>query len=198
MAGGVTNNAAVNSPPPIAEGEKLTPAYLALFRELCDLKRIHSADRAGSLAARLFAAGWSALLGPDDPRHAMLRTVAAALAAARLGDLDLARLTSLGLDRGEATEVLERAFDQVAAALDPVLAALAAPAFGGDPTHAFVAGIAHHLHNAAMPDSGYTGEILLGHRLDRVITTAREQALATLPPPRSGQSHAGGAGGDRR
>ena len=224
-----------------AGGSELTPDHLALFRELCDLKRVRSADREGSLAARLFAGGWTALLGPDDPRHAMLRTVAAALAAARLGDLDLAKLISLGLERDEAVAVLERAFDEVAGPVDPALAsdlrealargapaaetlprfvhqlehqpragvtapgrarlmlvpaenhaehslavavaaALAAPAFGGDPTRAFVAGMAHHLHNAAMPDSGYTGEVLLGDRLDHVIATAREQALATLPP----------------
>lgn len=219
----------------------LGPAHLALFRELCDLKRVTSADRTGSLASRLFAAGWSALLGPGAPRDAMLRTVAAAIAAARLGDLDLAKLTSLGLNPDEAVAILERAFDEVAEPIDPtlaadlraalaqgapatdtlphfvaqletqpragvtapgrarlmlvpaethaehclvvaVLAAIAAPAFGGDPSDAFVAGMAHHLHNAAMPDSGYTGEMLLGTRLDHVIATAREQALATLPP----------------
>lgn len=63
-----------------------------------------------------------------------------------------------------------------------VTAALAAPVYGGDPTRAFVAGMAHHLHNAAMPGSGCTGEILLGDRLDHVLTTAREQVSATLPP----------------
>lgn len=106
-------------------GEKpgLTRAHLALFRELLDLKRVHSADRTESIAERLFAAGWSALLGTDDPHHTMLRTVAAALAAARLGDLDLAKLTTLGLDDDEAIAVLERAFDEVAGPIDPVLAA---------------------------------------------------------------------------
>ncbi|CAA9486345.1 MAG: FIG00803302: hypothetical protein [uncultured Sphingomonadaceae bacterium] len=220
---------------------KLTPAHLDLFRELCDLKRVHSADRNGSIAARLFAAGWSALLGPDDPRHAMLRTVAAAMTAARLGDLDLAKLTSLGLDRREAVAILERAFDEVAGPVDPALAAdlraalpqgapaaealphfvtqleqqpragvtspgrarlmlvpaeshaehslavavaaaLAAPAYGGDSAAAFVAGMAHHLHNAAMPDSGYTGEMMLGDKLAQVTNAAREQALGMLPP----------------
>ncbi len=235
MAGGVSG---FSSP---GNDAALTSAHVELFRELCDLKRIHSADRTGSIAARLFAAGWSALLGTGDPRHAMLRTVAAALAAARMGDLDLAKLTALGLDRDEATAILVRAFDEVAGNLDlafaadlrdalkqgapatealphfvtqletqpragvtapgrarlmlvpaethadhslvvAVVAALVAPSFGGDPTDAFVSGMAHHLHNAAMPDSGYTGEVLLGDRLGHVITTAREQALATLPP----------------
>lgn len=219
----------------------LGPAHLDLFRELLDLKRITSADRAGSLAGRLFVAGWSALLGPEEARTAMLRTVAAAVAAARLGDMDLAKLVALGLDWDEAVVVLRRAFDEVAGPIDArmaaklrealplgapateslphfvrqlaeqpragvtcpgrprlmlvpaethaehclcvaVIAALAAPAFGGDPVAAFVAGMAHHLHNAAMPDSGYTGEVLLGDRLGHVIDTAREQALATLPP----------------
>jgi hypothetical protein len=41
--------------------------------------------------------------------------------------------------------------------------------------------MAHHLHNADMPDSGYTGEMLLGDALGGMIERAREAALIALP-----------------
>ena len=86
-------------------------AYLPLLRELGDLKRIHSAERDGSIAERLFARGWAALAAGEAPAVVMRRTVAAALAAARLGDLDRATLAELGLSDAEVRGVLERAFD---------------------------------------------------------------------------------------
>ncbi len=59
---------------------------------------------------------------------------------------------------------------------------VAAPVFAADPVVVFLAGIGHHLHNAAMPDSGFTGEMLLGDRLDAIVGTFRSLALAQLPP----------------
>lgn len=59
---------------------------------------------------------------------------------------------------------------------------LLAPAYDANPARVFGAALAHHLHNAPMPDSGFAGEVLLRDKLDAVIATAREQALATLPP----------------
>jgi hypothetical protein len=44
-----------------------------------------------------------------------------------------------------------------------------------------LSGIAHHLHNAAMPDSGFAGEVLLGTQLDAVIARARTAVLDDLP-----------------
>jgi 5'-deoxynucleotidase YfbR-like HD superfamily hydrolase len=220
----------------------LTPAALPLFRELGDLKRIRSADRPGSIAERLFADGWAALVAGTPADEVMVRVVAAALAAARLGDLDLAKLRALGLADPEAAEVLVRGFDEVAGGLDAALrmrlrgrlasgappagpvppfvaklarqpragvtcpgrarmvlqpaeshaehclivavyAVIASPWYGADPGQAFLAAMAHHLHNAAMPDSGFTGEMLLGDALDGVIARAREAALAELPLP---------------
>lgn len=218
----------------------LTPALLPLFRELGDLKRIRSADRPGSIAERLFANGWAALVAGEPAPEVMARTVAAALAAARLGDLGLAKLRALGLEEG-ASAVLERSFDEVTGQLAPdlaeqlrpalargapepgpvpafveklarqpragvtcpgrprimlqpaenhaehclvvaVYAVVASPVYAADPTPAFVASMAHHLHNAAMPDSGFSGEVLLGDALDGVIERAREEALAELEP----------------
>jgi 5'-deoxynucleotidase YfbR-like HD superfamily hydrolase len=216
----------------------LTPAALPFLRELGDLKRIHSAEAPGSIAERLFALGWGALLRGDQPSAVMEQIVGAALVSARLGDLDLARLTRLGLGP-DAVPVLQRAFDEVTGGLDPALAqrlreALvhgrpapsAVPSFvgklarqpragvtspgqprillqpaenhaehclmvavygvlastwhGADPVAVFLAGMAHHFHNADMPDSGYSGEMLLGDRLDTAIETARAACLDEL------------------
>lgn len=219
----------------------LNPAVLPLFRELGDLKRIRSADREGSIAERLFADAWAALIAGEPAAEVMARTVAAALAAARLGDLDLAKLRALGLGE-DAFATLERSFDEVASNLDPALAArlrpalaqgapapgpvpdfvgrlarqpragvtapgkprillqppenhaehclmvavyavIAAPGYDADPTPVFLASFAHHFHNAAMPDSGFSGEVLLGDALDAVIERAREMAMTELSEP---------------
>jgi hypothetical protein len=53
-----------------------------------------------------------------------------------------------------------------------VYGVLLAPAYGADPATVFLAGLAHHLHNAAMPDSGFTGEMLLGPHLEPVMAHA--------------------------
>lgn len=218
----------------------LDPAVLPLLRELGDLKRIHSAGRDGSIATRLFEAGWSAWLNGVPPEAAGYRALAAGLAATRLGDLNWDKLGELGLDRVARCEILERGIDTVAGALDTGLvqrlkidlanplppadglprpiellrqqpragvtgpgrprimlqpeenhaehsfvvalyAGLLAPFYRADPAEAFWHGMIHHLHSAAMPDAGYTGEVLLGDRLDAVIERARELALAELP-----------------
>lgn len=64
-----------------------------------------------------------------------------------------------------------------------VLGAVLAPQYGADPVSVFVAGMAHHLHNAALPDSGFAGEILLGDHLMPVIRRLFDRELATLPVP---------------
>ena len=228
--------AAVADPP----RDQPRPAMLGLLRELGDLKRIRSAGRDGSIATRLFGAGWAALAVGEAVQPVMARTVAAAIAAARLGDLDYAKLRDLGLDAVAATTALAAGFDAVADAIEPqlaqrlraalgspgasgavpdfvallaaqpragvtcpgrprlmlepaenhaehclvvaVYAALLAPDFDADPAAAFMAGMVHHLHSAAMPDSGFTGEMLLGDRLAETIAAARAPALAELPP----------------
>ena len=67
-----------------------------------------------------------------------------------------------------------------------VLAAVLAPRYGADPATAFLAGMAHHLHNAALPDSGFAGEILLGEHLAPILQRLFAQELATLPQPLRG------------
>ena len=219
------------------------PARLKpLLGELGDLKRIRSAGREGSVAQRGFRHAWCELAAGEPAEVVTKRTVAAALVAARLGDLDGPKLLALGLPAGEALAVLQRAFDAVAADLDPALAVilrdglsldprpehgapafvhdlerqpragatcpdkprlvleppeshaehcwavavfgvLLAPAYGADPVEVFTASLAHHLHNALMPDSGFTGEVLLGDRLQDVIDHATAHALLQLDEP---------------
>ena len=53
--------------------------------------------------------------------------------------------------------------------------------YGADPATVFLAGLAHHLHNAALPDAGFAGEMLLGTHLAPVMRGLTDQALATLP-----------------
>jgi len=66
-----------------------------------------------------------------------------------------------------------------------VLAAVLAPRYGADPATAFLAGMAHHLHNAHLPDSGFAGEMLLGSHLGPIMQTLFARELATLPGPLS-------------
>jgi len=66
-----------------------------------------------------------------------------------------------------------------------VLATLLAPRYGADPATAFLAGMAHHLHNAHLPDSGFAGEMLLGAHLGPIMQTLFARELATLPGPLS-------------
>ena len=64
-----------------------------------------------------------------------------------------------------------------------IYAVLLAPRYDADPHTVFLAGLAHHLHNAAMPDSGFTGEMLLGDRLAPVCAAATARALDELAGP---------------
>ncbi len=61
-----------------------------------------------------------------------------------------------------------------------VYGVLLSPRYGADPAVVFLAALAHHLHNAGMPDAGFTGEMLLGHRLEGVMRHFTDVALASL------------------
>ena len=64
-----------------------------------------------------------------------------------------------------------------------VYGALLAHDLGADPGEAFLLGLAHHLHNAVLPDAGFAGETLLGEHLDGIVDRLTEGELATLPRP---------------
>jgi len=75
---------------------------LGLLRELGELKRIRSAGRDGTIAQRLFAAAWGALVAGQPLEAVMRGTTAAALAATRLGDIDREVLAELAIPPAEA------------------------------------------------------------------------------------------------
>lgn len=54
---------------------------------------------------------------------------------------------------------------------------LLADTFGANREDAWLIGLCHHLHNAYLPDAGFTGEMLLGDHLARVINSLRSRAL---------------------
>ncbi len=54
--------------------------------------------------------------------------------------------------------------------------------YDADPATVFLAGLAHHLHNAALPDSGFAGEVLLGDELAPLMQRLFDRALGTLAP----------------
>jgi 5'-deoxynucleotidase YfbR-like HD superfamily hydrolase len=63
-----------------------------------------------------------------------------------------------------------------------VLGVALAGLYRADPASVFLAGLAHHLHNAFLPDSGFAGEILLGDELAPLMRRLFERELSTLPP----------------
>ncbi|KAB1070662.1 HD domain-containing protein [Methylobacterium planeticum] len=56
------------------------------------------------------------------------------------------------------------------------------PFYRADPTTVFLAAMAHHFHNAAMPDAGFTGEMLLGDHLAPIMARTTQWALDELQP----------------
>ena len=66
-------------------------------------------------------------------------------------------------------------------AIVAIYGVLLAPAWDAKPETVFVAALAHHLHNAALPDAGFTGEELLGDWLQPAMRRATQIALDELP-----------------
>ena len=64
-----------------------------------------------------------------------------------------------------------------------VYGVLLSPFYRADPTTVFLAAMAHHFHNAAMPDAGFTGEMLLGDHLWPIVGRCSEWALDELDEP---------------
>lgn len=63
-----------------------------------------------------------------------------------------------------------------------VYGVLFAPRWNADPTVVFLAALAHHLHNAVLADSGFSGEMLLGEHLGPAFSAATGRCLEQLPP----------------
>lgn len=144
------------------------------------------AARAGVIG-RAFAAGCP----PMPERLAGLLSRAAAMRAARAGlepPLFVAALlrqpragaTAPGKPRLTLLPQENHAEHCLAVA---VLGALLAASGDADPARVFLAGLAHHLHNARLPDTGFSGEVLLGAELEPLLARLTETELATLAAP---------------
>ena len=59
-------------------------------------------------------------------------------------------------------------------------AVLLAPLYGAEPGAPFLVGLAHHLHNAYFPDSGFAGDELLGDRLDVINAQLQGEVLEEI------------------
>ena len=70
--------------------------------------------------------------------------------------------------------------------LTAVYGYLLAGHYGADPGRVFVCALAHHLHNAVLPDCGFSGEVCLGDDLGAVIERCREVVLRELPDDLAG------------
>lgn len=57
---------------------------------------------------------------------------------------------------------------------------LLADIFGANREDAWLIGLCHHLHNAYLPDAGFTGEDLLGDHLTGIIGKYRRDVMATF------------------
>ena len=62
-----------------------------------------------------------------------------------------------------------------------VYGGLLADDVGAEPGDAFLLGLAHHLHNAVLPDAGFAGEMLLGPHLEPAMQRLTEREVSTLP-----------------
>ena len=62
-----------------------------------------------------------------------------------------------------------------------VYSVLLAPRYLADCVKPFLAALIHHAHNAWLPDSGFTGEEMLGEHLAPVLHNLREKAYSQLP-----------------
>ncbi len=55
--------------------------------------------------------------------------------------------------------------------------------YDADPARIFLAALSHHFHNAGLPDSGFSGEMLLGPHLATVMDHYTARCLDELDPP---------------
>ena len=84
-----------------------------LASELGDLKRLYDARDGRSLASQLFVRAWSALLAGEDPVVVADVITADAVAATKLGGLDAAMLSRVGLDPDSSRAILCRCIVEV-------------------------------------------------------------------------------------
>ncbi len=170
----------------------ITATTLAATR-LCDLDAafLTAAGLSEEAASAVLIAGFDAVTGELDPDlRARLRARLAPRPAAAFGSLPgfvaaLAQQPRAGVTcPGRARILLEPPENHAEHCL--IVAAYGvclSPFYRADPGTVFLAAMAHHFHNAAMPDAGFTGEMLLGDHLGPIMATTTAWALAELDEP---------------
>ena len=174
----------------------ITAITLAATR-LCDLDAafLTAAGLSEEAASAVLVAGFDAVTGDLDPDlRARLRSRLAPRPAVELGALPafvaaLAQQPRAGVTcPGRARILLEPPENHAEHCLIvAVYGVCLSPFYRADPGTVFLAAMAHHFHNAAMPDAGFTGEMLLGDHLGPIMATTTAWALAELAEPLRGQ-----------
>lgn len=218
-------------------------AFVPLFREIGNLKRLRAAGSDRSFAAELFRRAWSQIADvvDADARTIAVKITAEAIVGANLGAITVKVLREAELAETEIELILRRAFDaaaiavpenlraelreQITAKIDRsenkiidfvdrliaqprsgatkvgapklvfdapenhaehsivvgIYAVLLAPVYAADVETVFYAALAHHFHNAFLPDSGFAGEEHLGEFLPQIFEAFRRRCLAEIP-----------------
>ena len=182
--------------PPDDVALDITATTLAATR-LCDLDAafLTAAGLSDAAASEVLVAGFDAVTADlDADLRTRLRARLAPRPAGRPGPLPgfvgaLAQQPRAGVTcPGRARILLEPPENHAEHCL--IVAAYGvclSPFYRADPGTVFLAAMAHHFHNAAMPDAGFTGEMLLGDHLGPIMATTTAWALAELAEPLRGQ-----------
>lgn len=170
----------------------LTATALAATR-LCDLDAafLAAAGLSESAASEVLVAGFDAVTDAVDPDlRDRLRARLRARASTAPGPLPgfvaaLARQPRAGVTcPGRPRILLEPPENHAEHCLMvAVYGVVLSPFYRADPATVFLAAMAHHFHNAAMPDAGFTGEMLLGDHLGPIMARTTQWALDGLEPP---------------
>ncbi len=169
----------------------LTATALAATR-LCDLDAafLAAAGLSESAASEVLVAGFDAVTDAVDPDlRDRLRARLRARASTAPGPLPgfvaaLARQPRAGVTcPGRPRILLEPPENHAEHCLMvAVYGVVLSPFYRADPGTVFLAAMAHHFHNAAMPDAGFTGEMLLGDHLGPIMARTAQWALDALEP----------------
>jgi hypothetical protein len=163
---------------------------------LCDLDAafLAAAGLSDAAASAVLLAGFDAVTGDLDPSlRDRLRTRLAPRPPGRPGPVPgfvaaLAKQPRAGVTcPGRARILLEPPENHAEHCLIvAVYGVCLSPFYRADPGTVFLAAMAHHLHNAAMPDAGFTGEMLLGDHLGPIMAATTAWAMSELDEPLCG------------
>ncbi len=171
---------------------QITANALAATR-LCDIDEpfLASAGLDEAQAAEILVAGFDTVTGAvEEPLRSRLRAHLRHAAPLPTGALPrfvpaLARQPRAGVTCPGKPRILLEPLENHAehCLVVAVYGVCLSPFYRADPTTVFLAALAHHVHNAEMPDAGFTGEMLLGDHLWPIVGRLSERALSELDAP---------------